>query len=123
LDEDEVTAGRGTSVAFVSGPFIQLCDGHGPGVAPSSKPLAEFEICGSGGVPVVVDDCVASFQTHGFVHSDDARSVYYGPVTIEGEFEAKGNSAKLTVTVYTPKAAIQISGDAELAALTMDTCA
>jgi hypothetical protein len=71
---------------------------------------------------VAVDGCVATVEFHGFSHSDWPLVTYLGSNTADVRLQKlSGTSAKMDVTIYTPKAPIVLTGKL-VGSVGFDTC-
>lgn len=105
-------AGRGDMSLRFGAANIDICDAHGPGMEQGTTPLAEFECGGSGNISVAVDACTAELETHGIIHADHPWTVYFGPVTLDVNFQyqPRRGYGTLKLDVHTPKDTMQLMG-------------
>jgi hypothetical protein len=130
--EGEEIPGAGNFTLQVLGPSISICSTQGGSVDIGSplpdgnysgnSPLTEIQ-CGTAfGQIVSIDGCTAKTEFHGYSHSDYPLTTYSGSNTVALTFRKKSaSSGQITITVYTPKGPIKLSGTVS-GPITMDTC-
>ena len=89
----------GTDVGFTNalitafseiGPAIRTCSTHGSVVGEDVFPLTNIECGAAGRMRVSINECKATVETHGYVHSDYPFTAYSGSATIEIKLSRKG---------------------------------
>jgi len=128
--QDSTDPSSGRAAFALGGSKLHVCSlrragSPQPQLNPSADPFAYGGIlpfpglqCGTAdNQSVSIKNCVATIQTHGFIHSDAPNVTYLGSVTIEVRYQVKRTPAKdeIEVKLYTPKETIKLSGKATVA--------
>ena len=113
--------GRGDTDINIQG-VTRACSVHGPGADEGNFPYQGTQCGIAFGNTVVINGCVAELEAHGYVHSDHPNVNYLGSTTIDVRYQKTRNGDQMSVTIYTPKEKIQLTGKVTGAGATMPSC-